>query len=392
MRNILLIAFWAILGTTSATAQNEPYKLKDNINFGGYLKYMQTTTFSNASDLMTNNLIHNRLNLKWYLPARFVFDVEMRNRIIFGEITRSIPGYGKQINNYDGILPFEILWVDEGSVVISSIFDRMWFAYEGTHFYARIGRQRINWGMNPVWNPNDLFNTLNYLDFDYEERPGADAVMARIYTGELSEIELAWKWAEHDSDNVGAAKFKFNTGGYDIQFLAGKYRQDLALGSGWAGNLWQAGFKGEATYFIGYRNIEKQTGVLSLSATLDYGFKSGWYIMGSYLFNSSGTDQLADVTNIGGFILFAPSAKTLMPNKHTIFVNTSAQLSPVFSLNLGAFYGFQVNWLIFFPTVTYSIKENWDIDLIGQIFFAESRNHPFQGAGNGVFFRLKWSY
>lgn len=32
-----------------------------------------------------------------------------------------------------------------------------------------------------AWNPNDWFNTYNYFDFDYEERPGTDAIRVRVY-------------------------------------------------------------------------------------------------------------------------------------------------------------------------------------------------------------------
>ena len=37
--------------------------------------------------------------------------------------------------------------------------------------------------MNLVWNPNDLFNAFSFVDFDYEERPGSDALRIQKYTG-----------------------------------------------------------------------------------------------------------------------------------------------------------------------------------------------------------------
>lgn len=373
------------------------YKLKDNIQFNGYLKYMQTNLIQNVDTILTDNLIHNRLNLKVKLPAGFTFGTGVRIRAFYGEVTKTgvatgnLQGinYSDNLKAYDGVLNLESTWVDGNSLIVNSIMDRLWLNYTKGDFDIRVGRQRVNWGLNTVWNPNDLFNALDYLDFDYEERPGSDAVRVQYYVGEMSSIDVAYKWAEDPKNNVGAIKYKFNTHTYDIQFLAGKYQQDLAAGFGWAGNIKSAGFKGEGTYFIPYDSLSTATGILSFSTTLEYGFKKGWTGMVSYLLNTGGTDQPQSAL---GLSTFSPNAKTMMPNKHTVFVNFMKPISPVFSANLGGFYGFGVNWLIFFPTVTYSIKTNWDIDLVGQLFWGDNAQKQFTNQGNGVFLRLKWSF
>ena len=391
-----LIFILACTSLSSVFAQKE-YKLKDNIQFNGYLKYMQTNVIQNVDTILTDNLIHNRLNLKVKLPAGFKFGAGLRIRAFYGEVTKtgiavgSVTGdsYADQLKAYDGVLNLERTWVSGNSLIVNSIMDRLWLDYSKGDWEFRIGRQRVNWGLNTVWNPNDLFNALNYLDFDYEERPGSDAVRAQYYFGEMSSIDVAYKWAEDPKNNVGAIKYKFNTHTYDIQVLAGKYQQDLAVGAGWAGNIKQAGFKGEGTYFIPYDSLSSATGVLSFSTTLEYGFQKGWTGMISYLLNSGGTDNPQTALELNSF---TPNAKSMMPNKHTVFLNFMKPFSPVFSANLGGYYGFGVNTLIFFPTVTYSIKTNWDIDLVGQLYWGENLNNEFVNQGNGVFVRLKWSF
>ena len=395
MKKLFFLAF-IIFFSYSGVAQNT-YKLKDNIQFGGYLKYMQTNLIQNADTILTDNLIHNRLNLKVKLPKNFTFGAGARIRAFYGEITKTgvIAGnlsgnsYDNQLKAYDGVLDLERTWVSGNSLIINSIMDRLWLDYSKGAWEIRVGRQRVNWGLNTVWNPNDLFNALNYLDFDYEERPGSDAIRVQYFVGEMSSIDVAYKWAEDPKNNTAAVKYKFNTHTYDIQFLAGKYQQDLAIGTGWAGNIKQAGFKGEGTYFIPYDSLSTATGILSFSTTLEYGFKKGWTGMISYLLNSGGTDAPQNALALN---TFTPNAKTMMPNKHTVFVNFMKPFSPVVSANLGGFYGFGVNWLIFFPTITYSIKSNWDIDLVGQLFWGDNLQRDFVNQGNGVFLRLKWSF
>ncbi len=395
MKRILFVLILHFLFFTAFS--QEKYKLKDNIRFGGYLKYMQTNVIQNVDTILTDNLFHNRLNLKVVLPKGFTFGAGLRMRAFFGEVTKTgiVVGdtlgvsYSDQLKAYDGVMNLERTWVDGNSLIINSIMDRLWLNYAKGNFEIRVGRQRINWGVNTVWNPNDLFNTLNYLDFDYEERPGADAIRAQYYVGEMSSFDVAYKWAEDPENNVAALKYKFNTHTYDVQFLVGKYQKDLAAGFGWAGNIKQAGFKGEGTYFIPYDSLSNATGVLSFSTTLEYGFKRGWTGMVSYLLNTGGTDQPQSALALN---TFTPNAKTMMPNTHTVFLNFMKPISPVFSANLGGFYGFGVNWLIFFPTVTYSIKTNWDIDLVGQLFWGDNTQRQFTNQGNAVFLRLKWSF
>ena len=156
----------------------------------------------------------------------------------------------------NGIIDLSHVWVNENSFVFHSIIDRLWMNYSHKKFDLRIGRQRINWGVNTVWNPNDLFNAFNFVDFDYEERPGSDAVRFQYYTGDFSSFEIAARPGEHIDSTVAAAMYKFNKWNYDFQVLGGNYFSDIALGLGWAGNIKNAGFKGEATYFHPRKALE----------------------------------------------------------------------------------------------------------------------------------------
>lgn len=120
--------------------------------------------------------------------------------------SKNVPVYGELVTDYDGVLNLEKARVDSDSLVIKTIADRFWLNYGADAGEIRIGRQRINQGSNPVWNPNDLLYAFDYLDFDYEERPGTHAVRAEIYLGDMSSIDDAFKWANIAVDNVGAVR------------------------------------------------------------------------------------------------------------------------------------------------------------------------------------------
>jgi hypothetical protein len=362
----------------------------ENVDFRGYAKYLQTALVQSQDDVLTDSLVHNRLNLRAYLPRSFTLGVEARNRLFYGDSVRRIPGYGDLVTEQDGVLDLEILWVDGDALVLNTVFDRLWLDWSGSAGQARIGRQRINWGMNPVWNPNDVFNAFDYLDFDYEERPGSDAVRLEWFTGEVSSIDLAWKWAADRDDDVAAARFRTNRRGYDLQALAGRFRQDWTVGAGWAGNVRDAGLKGEVTGFFPSSDApDTASTVVSLTSTLEYSFRGGWTGLASYLLNSGGTTEPGPVAEL---LLWKPDAKSLLPARHTVFAGGYRQFTPRVYLMLSGFYSFGVNWLVFFPTFTYSIETNWDLDLVGQLFWAESESGAFGNEGNACFLRLKWSF
>ncbi|MCB0478550.1 MAG: hypothetical protein KDC84_10325 [Crocinitomicaceae bacterium] len=383
---------------TTETKLPEPKKEKfEWFEFKGYLKFMQTLSFADLKNINVDNLIHNRLNFKFYIPKGGNFTLQLRNRIQFGGSVNFVPGYGEATVQYDGIAPFEFLWIsndskgiilDSVAFVFSTVIDRLYYDYSNDKFQIRLGRQRVNWGINTTWNPNDIFNSYNIYDFDYEERQGADAVRLKFFPNYMSSFDLAYKFTGRWADDVFALKYLFNKASYDFQFLAGKFKQDVAMGFGWAGSIKTVGFKGEMTYFQPYQF--DTLGNLSASVSLDYSWAKGVYLMGTYLFNSTGSNHpinptLAQVQTI-------PNAKYLMPAKHNLMAMVSYQFSPIFFGALSTIYSFEINSFILFPSLTFSLKQNLDLDLIAQIYFQELPGDKFKNIGNGIFWRLKWSF
>ena len=184
--------------------------------------------------------------------------------------------------------------------------------------------------------------------------------------------------------------YKFNKWGYDVQVLSGVYYEDLAVGLGWAGNVKTAGFKGEATYFHPrYRGLDTN-GVLVTSVTLDYAFRKPIYITGSMLYNSAGSSENVNFSQV----LTAGSdltAKNLMPTKYSYFLQVSGTFNPMLSANLAGIYGAGLDLLFFMPSVTYAINDTWDIMLLGQVAGADYGDN-FTGLGNAIYIRTKWSY
>lgn len=360
------------------------------IVFSGYIKDLQTYSFVDNSDsILTTNLIHNRINLSYEKGKHFFFNVGMRNLLYAGDQVKYIQQFSKFVVRENGFLNLTNDWVNKNSLLLISTFDRLNVGWEFKNGSIRVGRQRINWGINTFWNPNDIFNTYNFLNFDYTERPGTDAVRLSFDMKNQTNVEIAVAPSKNDSLWVGAVKYGFNKAGYDFQIIAGDYHKDVVAGFGFAGNIKEAGWKTEVSYFRSRNNFSEGQGDISISSGIDYGFSNGWYVNSSFLFNSAASNQLYSAGQLTSFQL---TPKIIMPAKLNFLIQTVKTFSPLFSGNFSVVYSPKINLLIFLPSLTYSVASNWDLDLIIQSYFADNVRGDFRTLGNSVNLRVKWSF
>lgn len=359
------------------------------IRLFGYIKYLPSVYFEDhIGDLITGNFIHHRLNGKWDVSNQVYIRAEMRNRIFYGEQVRLTPGFGDFIEQDEGLVDLSYNLVEEEALVVNTRLDRLLVNWSANKWDITLGRQRINWGINLVWNPNDLFNAFNYFDFDYEERPGSDALRVQYSSGAVSSFEFAYKFDSHARQQIGALLYKTNFKKYDWQALAGIYYDDIAIGTGWAGNIRNTGFKGELTYFQPRASFSDTSGVFVGSVALDRTFKGDYFATISYLYNSGGTDVFFNTAQLTNIPL---SAKNLMPFRHTFFAQASKNLSPIVNGSMSFMFSPAQHTLILFPAIYFSISEDWDLAFIGQCFFAEA-NGSYGSKGQALYLRLRWSY
>ncbi len=367
----------------TATAFQEAGRKKIVLN--GYVKEMQSLSFSgNMQDLMSTNLIHNRLNTKWLPAENLTFALEMRNRLIWGDDVKNIPGYGELLRNANEKFNLSRIWFSQSSLIMHSNIDRLYADLRIKKIGIKAGRQRINWGVATTWNPNDIFNNYNFLDFDYEERPGSDALRLSAELSSFSGIEIAGSPANKNNGKVLAAKYFFNTRGYDIQLISGIFGNRFTAGLGWAGSLGDAGFKGEAQFFSKNSSGQYQ---FNLCLEGDYLLPGSWYVNGSFLYNNNGLDsRILQPENLN----FSFTPANLMPTRWNFIGTARKEITPLFSASLSLLYAPGTHLLLALPGLRYNLADNLDADLIWQSFFAEAEE--FKALNHRGFIRFKYSF
>jgi hypothetical protein len=359
------------------------------ISLNGYIKNIQSTSFIQKIDSNTStNYFHNRLNFKFAIAPKWSGRLEIRNRIIYGEQVKQSADFGKILNQYEGLSELSHLWVNEKSFVFHSVIDRILVNYYDENWEITLGRQRINWGITNIWNPNDIFNAYNFLDFDYEERSGNDAFRIQRNINDNSELELAYKPGKKNNEHTAAALYKFNKWEYDFQFMAGINKTDYVLGGGWAGNIKEAGFKCEMSYFIPKtRNLNSYES-FSISLMTDQTFRNNWYVSVAGLFNTNPSNE-------NTFIEIVPktnlSAKLLFPFRYTFYATAIKTISPIMTLNFSTIYAPEKNTLILIPNYTWNVATNFDLDFTAQSFFAKQDN-SYKNLITQIYIRSRWSF
>ena len=388
------IKYLAILLISSFTA----FSQTDKLTINGYVKnlYMyykpELTLPGIDANHLSSNLIHNRLNFRWYASRQFTIAVETRNRLYSGQLIREFPLYKDLIDNDPGFFDLAFMMASGKSWFLYTNVDRAWMDFTKGRWQITAGRQRVNWGVNLVWNPNDIFNTFDYFDFDYEERPGSDALKFQYYTGVTSSAEIVYKiqknHVENKTESTVACRYRFSKFSYDIQFIGGRMPNDYVLGTGWMGDIRGGGFRGEISWFIPneHDGINKNAIVATISG--DYTFKNSLYAHSAILYNSLGK---AGKAGTRGFFDMNVSAKMLSYARANLFGQLSYPFTPLFTAGVSGIINPCDRSSFLGPLFTYSLGNNLEVMLTGQLFFGEEGTE-YGELGVASYGRLKWAF
>jgi len=224
-RIVSLLCFLNILfgaGAQIKTDDPPDSNAVQHFSFNGYLKDLSSFTLPvKGMPFHYANLIHNRLNAKWQ-SDHFNASAEIRNRM---------------------------LWDGHPGPSLYSKLERGWVEYRSTLWSIKLGRQRINWGMNKAWNPNDVFNAYNMFDFDYEERSGVDGLRVHYQKTEISAIEFVATKGKDWKRTNGAIKYNFNRSILRLAIDCGHTRTKIDARCWVAGQHWGNGVQGGGAVF-----------------------------------------------------------------------------------------------------------------------------------------------
>lgn len=373
-----------------------------SFDYNGYAKYLfSTTKIPRIDDRLNDNLIHLRLNTKWYATENLTAALELRFRAFYGESVEKIPNYKELIQTEHDFAELDaILWESEKSLGYIEA-DRLWIEYIKDNLQATLGRQRVAWGTCWVWNPTDLFNPRNVLNFDYEELPATDAIRVQYYTGAVTKLDFAYQPAKDPENQILSGLWSFNEWDYDINLIAGMRFKKWLTGFSWAGDILDAGFRGEVlvsqapnepdtnSYYMQFGESSLSSWdkpLVSIALSGDYTFPNTFYIHTEILYNNNGK-----TSNTLLFQEEALSLGMLSAARWSTYQEFAYDITPLMRSTIYGIFNPDDKSFVVVPSLSYSIITNLDLYLICFFFDGEPLTQ-YGEYGTSFYARIKYSF
>lgn len=384
MTQVSRVAFlFVALGIASqAQAQSK-------FEFSGFWETLAIGVVDAPAPVPVTGQVNARLDLRWYPTDSWEGYAAGRVLTTYGGIVESTPGYGDVVTLDPGWLDLTYTLSTGDAHVAYVNLDRFSIQYTRGSLEVQAGRQRVNWGVNQVWNPNDIFNASSFFDITYAEKPGSDSMRVRYYTGPVSSAEAAVK-VDFDNRVTAAGLFRTNTRGYDLQAFAGSVQGAFGAGFGWSGQLGSAGFNGELSYFGsgGSGTVTDEQVITSVGG--NYTFPSSLMLSAAFIYNSLGTTGPVGSNLILGSIFV--DARTLSLARWNIMAAANYQLSPLIRLGLASVFNPNDRSSYVSPQLDYSLSNNITLTAAGQLLFGAAGTQFSGDNGSSVFVWLKGSF
>ncbi|MGD9160696.1 MAG: hypothetical protein PVG39_19925 [Desulfobacteraceae bacterium] len=391
------ISFLLLILSCPLQAQTSSYEIS------GYIKYLSSVSdYPGVEGTLYDQFVHTRVNTAWYPSDSLRGEMDIRVRVFYGDSIKKLHGFSEEVKtDYEFTNLDAELWDRKKSIGYGQI-DRLWLDYTKKDLQVTLGRQRIAWGTSLVWNVIDLFNPKSVLDFDYEEKPGADAIRLQYYTGAVSKAELSVSPGKDKEHSAVAALYSVNISGYDFYGIAGVRNNRWVAGGAWAGYVLDGGFRGEVlvsqspdrnasqdhsllpvpdgSIFASHRTV------VSFVLSGDYTFSNTFYIHAELLYNSNGKRE-----NAGLYEQEAIDAGMLSPARWSIYQEFAYDINPLTRATLYGMYNPDDNSSIIVPMLSRSVSTNLDLLFIGFLPSGD-QNTEFGVYGKSIYLRLKYSF
>lgn len=351
-------------------------------DFGGYLKTLLIAgkTYFNEDYFLSLHRLRTQLtvNMGSYVECLAALDNQLRWGSYLDTLEYS---YARPLDDRYYV-DLSVNPVDNNTAHWRSEFYRLYIRASSRKANLTVGRQRIAWGTGRLWNPTDLFNPVSPLQLEPGEKRGADAVFLGLRPMENLHLEAAGAIGSDKNDTRWGLRGRSKLGSYDISAMAGRFRDSKVVGFDFSGYIGDDGFRGEFTHTWEGDDRHFWRGVLSY----ERGFKNGVIMLAEYLYNGG---NIADFSLEAIESLATFDAITTI-NRHFLAIQITKDLTPLIYGSLLSLVEIEDGGVFLFPTVAYSWKQDIDIIVGAQLFFADEGDFSF--AHNTILMAIEWYF
>ncbi len=257
--------------------------------------------------------------------------------------------------------------VADNDVLVQGWIDRADVAFRAGPLDLQLGRQPIGLGTSHFVSVLDILAPFAPGDLDSTFRPGVDALRIRTGVGDTGEAELILVGSDPIGDFAAVARSRLQWGLFDIEALAGRFRQRGFGGLGLEGEVGRAAVWAEAA--LVQRRGEFAPGggpraAASVVAGAD-GFVKGEVLLSSgILYQDSGARDSADLILVQSAGPVAEGWQFLSAAAYW-FVSASYEAHPLVRLDGSGLVNVIDGSTFWQPRLTWSVSDEADLSLFG---------------------------
>ena len=369
---------------TAVSAEVAAALPETGLKLSGYYKNLLvgSTTVAPTGQRYNLDLNRLRLELKGNLAEGAALDLQYDNEILLGSYLHTAqfalqkdqpsPQYWNLESNYS----------EAGSYYARHRLYRASVTLASGDTDVRIGRQRIAWGTGRFWSPLDILNPFNPIQLEREERLGVDAVLVERKLGALSRLSAAYAPQHVSRASSAALLWHDNAAGVDYSIVAARFLRENVVGADVATQLGDAGLRAELTRARREDGTDYHRALLGL----DYAFPNTLTLSGEFYHNGAGA---ADRSSYDFASLLAGRIQNV--GRRYLGTYASYEITPLLKLANYLVVNLADHSRYFSPSLTYSIKTNFDWSVGVQLF--RGSNGSEYGRFKDVYYtQLQWFF
>ena len=248
-------------------------------------------------------------------------------------------------------------------------------AYRWTHRMSRasvgwdagdwrtiFGRQRVAWGSGRVWNPTDRFNPVAVTSLDAGEKTGSDAVSIERYVGSFGVLQAvaAPGNAARGASRKVALRWRDTVGETDYALLAGRIGDEPVVGLDLATNLFDGGLYFEAA--AGWPRGDARYVQFTL------GYENLW--VPPFLDNPLrlSAEAFRNTAATGAAVTVASADRLQTRRRDHLALTVAYDIGFLWGVQAVTLVDFDSGSTAFLPSLSYSLSQNMDAQVVGQFF------------------------
>jgi len=278
--------------------------------------------------------------------------------------------------------------IEEGrDYILYHRLDRLFLALLPSWGSLRIGRQAVTWGNGLLFNPMDLFNPFSPTDIERDYKIGDDMVYAQFSATGIGDVQFLLVPRRNPSTgNVESSKsslagklhFAYGTTEFDV--MMAQHYQDMVVGLGATGYLWNAAWRLDVTGTV-LDDQSGEDGYLSMVANMDYSWvwwEKNFYGFVEFFYNGLGEDDYQEALSNPALVERILRGELFTLGRFYLSGHVQIELHPLFNVFLTVINNIEDPSGILQPYAVWDIAQDFQITFGANILYG-GRGTEFGG-------------